>query len=62
MYFGKRHERLFQPTLNGSSLEWVNQWKYLGVDLNSHKKFDCSILNRVKKFYKSLNTILRIEG
>ena len=62
MYFGKRHTNLFQPTLNDIPLEWVTQWKYLGVDLNSHKKFDCSILNRVKKFYKSLNAILRIEG
>ena len=62
MYFGKRHTNLFQPTLNDIPLEWVTQWKYLGVHLNSHKKFDCSILNRVKKFYKNLNAILRIEG
>ena len=62
MYFGKKRENLFQPTLNGTPLEQVRQWKYLGMDLTSHKKFDCSILNRVKKFYKSLNSILRIEG
>ena len=40
----------------------TDQWKYLGVVLKAGAKFGCSITERVKTFYRSLNSILRIEG
>ena len=49
-------------SLDGHHLEWATTWKYLGVTLSSYEKFNCNIDDRVKRFYKSLNSILRIEG
>ena len=43
-------------------IDWVSQWKYLGVVLQSGKRFGCSVQERVKSFYRSLNAILRVEG
>ena len=62
MYFGKSTEIKFQTTLNGSPIQWVTEWKYLGVILKSGKRFGCSVKERVKSFYRALNSILRIEG
>ena len=64
MYFGKPIHFRFKPTLNGTPIDWVNEWKYLGVILRSGPRFGCSVIERVKRkaFYRSLNSILRIEG
>ena len=62
MYFGKRISINFKPVLDGVEIAWVNEWKYLGVILKSGPRFGCSVVNRVKTFYRSLNSILRIEG
>ena len=62
MYFGKRSSVLFEIQLNGQSIDWAKQWTYLGVSLNSSKKFDCSISEKIKKFYKCTNAIFRIDG
>ena len=62
MAFGKKITGLCSLELDGNRLEWVDQWKYLGVTLQSHTGFSCSITARLKSFYKCLNTILRIEG
>ena len=62
MYFGKRRQNLFRPILNGKPLEWVDHWTYLGMKLHSNKVFDCCVDEKLKKFYKCLNAILRIEG
>ena len=62
MYFGKSMEISFKPTLNGSQIEFLSEWKYLGVVLKSGSRFGCSITERVKSFFKSLNAILRVEG
>ena len=62
MCFGKNTTLNFKPSLNGSPIEWVNEWKYLGVILKSGPKFGCSITSRVKSFYRSLNSVLRVEG
>ena len=43
-------------------LEWINEWKYLGVKLRSSRRFDCTVLDTVKKFYRALNSILRVDG
>ena len=62
MVFGKHAEINFKPTLNGSEIEWVKEWKYLGVILGSRARYGCSVSDRVKSFYRSLNSILRVEG
>ena len=62
MFFGKNTSISHQIILNGNVVEWVDQWMYLGVALKSGKMFDCSITDRVKKFYRCANSILRIDG
>ena len=62
MYFGKPLNIQFQPTLNGVPIDWVDSWKYLGIVLKRCRRFDCSVAERVKSFYRSLNSILRVEG
>ena len=62
MYFGKRIEVLHDLKLGGKVIEWVSEWPYLGVTLKSNKCFDCSVTERIKKFYRCANAILRIDG
>ena len=62
MQFGKPLNFAFKPKLNGVPVDWVEEWKYLGVVLKSGRTFGCSITERVKSFYRSLNSILRVEG
>ena len=62
LYFGKRIDISYDLTLNGGLIEWVDEWVYLGVTLKSGKVFDCSIKERVRKFFRCVNAILRIEG
>ena len=62
LYFGKRGESLHNLTLNGKIVQWVDEWTYLGVLLKSDSNFNCSIRERVKKFYRCANAIFRIDG
>ena len=62
MYFGKRIEIQHEIILNGNTVEWTDEWPYLGVQLNSAKTFNCSVKEKVRKFYRSVNAILRIDG
>ena len=62
VFFGKATTINFNATLNGSLVEWVKEWKYLGVVLRSGPRYGCSVSDRVKSFYRSLNSILRVEG
>ena len=62
MIFGKKIHPQHQLELNGKRIDWVTEWKYLGVVLKSGPKFGCSIVERVKSFYRALNAILRIDG
>ena len=62
MYFGKRTEIQHEIILNGNIVEWTDEWPYLGVKLNSSKTFNCSVTEKVRKFYRSANAILRIDG
>ena len=62
MYFGKRIDNIHHLSLNGKVVKWVDSWKYLGVTLNTGKFFNCSITDRIKKFYKCTNAIFRIDG
>ena len=61
-YFGKWVNVSYKPVLNGSAVEWVDEWVYLGVTLKSSKVFDCSIKEKVRKFFRCANAILRIDG
>ena len=62
IYFGKRLPSLSALTLNGCAIEWTEKCPYLGIILHSHTEFDCCISEKVRKFYRALNCILRIEG
>ena len=58
MYFGKSTLISCTVELNGVTIDWSSECKYLGIILKGGKKFGCSILDRVKKFYRCLNAIL----
>ena len=60
LYFGKR--TIISHDLNGRKVEWTDQWPYLGVMLKSGKMFECSVSDRIKKFYRCSNAIFRIDG
>ena len=62
MYFGKRRKVLCKLLLNGNCIEWAEKWTYLGIDLVSHKSFNCCIDSKLRKFYRCLNSILRVGG
>ena len=62
LYFGKKTSLPYNIILNGKVIEWTDQWVYLGLTLRCNKVFDCSITNRIKKFYRCANAILRIDG
>ena len=62
LYFGKKTSISYDIVLNGNKVEWADEWTYLGVKLRSGKTFDCSVSDRVKKFYRCTNSILRIDG
>ena len=48
--------------LDDKPIDWVDQWNYLGVTQIIGRLFGCSMVERVKKFYRSINSILRVEG
>ena len=62
LYFGEGIDITYNISLNGSTIEWVSEWVYLGVTLKSAKAFDCSVTERIKKFFRCANAILRIDG
>ena len=61
LYFG-RTEISYDIILNGKKVEWTDTWNYLGVMLRSSKQFNCSVTDKIKKFYRCANSILRIDG
>ena len=62
MFFGKKLAPVHKLTLNSAEIEWVHEWKYLGFILRSGPRFSCSVKEKLKSFYRSLNGILRVEG
>ena len=60
MYFGKNPDSFTcHPLfLNGQPLEFVSEWKYLGVSLQSGSGFFCSAQKPRSAFYRSSNSIL----
>ena len=62
MAFGKGTKPPFLTSINNVSIPWVEKWKYLGITLKSGARFDCCVKEKVASFYRSINSILRIEG
>ena len=62
MYFGKNYESfLCAPlTLNNAPLEFVKEFKYLGVLIKSENGFFCSGKKPRTAFYRSSNSILNV--
>ena len=52
----------YNVILNDNKVDWAEEWKYLGLTLKSSKTFGCSVTDRVRKFYRCANAILRIDG
>ena len=49
-------------TVRWTEAQWVTHWKYLGVTLVQGSRFGCCIDATLKKFYRSANAILRVDG
>ena len=62
MYFGKSYKNFScQPlTLNFKSIEFVPEWKYLGITVVTEKEFYCSAKKVRANFYRSSNSILNV--
>ena len=62
LYFGKGSVPSLELNLNCERIPWVDKWVYLGVTLVSGVSFGCCIKETIGKFYRALNSILRVEG
>ena len=60
--FGKGLSPSHCLKINGSPIDWVEKWKYLGVTLIHGPRFGCCIDDAVRKFYRAANSILRVDG
>ena len=62
MYFGKGFESFSCApiTLNNSPLEFVQEWKYLGVLMKSNINFTCSVNKSRCSFFRSTNSVLNV--
>ena len=62
MYFGEDFNSLTcgPLSLNDKNLEYVTEWKYLGVMVKSNKNFSTSVLKPRSAFYRSSNSILNV--
>ena len=62
LYYGKQINSPHAIYLNGKMIDWVDEWVYLGVTQKYGLSFNCSVVERVRKFYRCANAIFRIEG
>ena len=62
MFFGKGVAPSHLTKLDGVAIPWETKWIYLGITLKSNVHFDCCVKEILGKFFRSLNSILRIEG
>ena len=60
--FGTKTFPLHKARLDGVDIPWEVKCKYLGVTLSSGDIYNCCIKESVGKFYRALNSIIRIEG
>ena len=56
LYFGKPTDIHYEIMLHGKPIEWVSEWTYLGA-----KNFDCSVKEKIHKFYRCANAIRQGE-
>ena len=64
MIFGNGFDSLVPGKIKlcNEDIQYVSEWKYLGCHLKSGKEFGCSITDCIKKFYRCINAIFRIDG
>ena len=62
IFFGSKNSPSHCVTLNSTKIQWEDKCKYLGVTLVSGRSFGCCTKESTGKFYRALNSILRIEG
>lgn len=62
MVFGYRTNPSFCAKLGNDTLPWESSCVYLGMTLKSGPTFSCCVIETLGKFYRALNTILRIDG
>ena len=62
MFFGKGPTPTYTTKLDGQLIAWESKVVYLGITLKSGSSFNCCVKEKLGKFYRSLNSILRIEG
>ena len=62
LFFGKGAVPNHRITLDGTQLPWESSCVYLGVTLKQGVHFGCCVRETLRKFYRSLNSIIRIEG
>ena len=55
--FGKGPSPAFKLRLNDTPIDWVENWKYLGVTLVHGPRFGCCVKETLSKFYRALNSI-----
>ena len=62
LWFGKGIAPSLNLKLNDTPIDWTTKWKYLGVTLIHGPRFGCCADETLSKFYRALNSILRVDG
>ena len=62
MFFGKSFASFSGRSLflNGKELDFVDQWKYLGITMITGSSFSCSSQRCLNTFYRSANSVLNV--
>ena len=62
MIFGKSHKEtdLFPLTIDGNPIEYVTEWKYLGVTLSSGKHLFFNARPDLASFFRATNAVLNV--
>ena len=62
MIFGKSHKEtdLFPLTIDGNPIEYVTEWKYLGVTLSSGKHLCFNARPDLASFFRATNAVLNV--
>ena len=60
LFFGKTSDPICDLMLDGKPLEFVHQWKYLGVTVAAGLSPDFSARPALASFYRAVNSILSV--
>ena len=60
LYFGKANTHVSDLMLDGKPLEFVKQWKYLGVTVTAGSSLCFSARPALASFYRAVNSILSV--